>query len=143
MNQKFFVERSTTPERLELDHSLVEEEDAYPITLTLRHIKKEAKANASNGIASNEGNVADEGLEIVKAKYLVGADGAKSWTRKQLNIPLEGNQTDSVWGVMDIIPLTDFRKSSACDELTPLLTSNPQPTFVNHARSTLQIMAAS
>ncbi|KAJ5147146.1 hypothetical protein N7526_000498 [Penicillium atrosanguineum] len=39
--------------------------------------------------------------EIVKAKYLIGCDGAHSWTRKQVDIPLEG-------GVIDIIPITDF-----------------------------------
>ena len=50
-------------------------------------------------------------VETIKAKYLLGCDGAHSWTRQQLGIPLEGNQTRNIWGVIDIIPLTNFRKN--------------------------------
>lgn len=46
--------------------------------------------------------------ETVKAKYLIGCDGAHSWTRRQLGIQLEGEQTDLIWGVLDIIPITNF-----------------------------------
>lgn len=102
---------------------MIDKEDAYPITITLRHNRKNGARQACNGDARNEEHVESEGLEIVKAKYLVGTDGAKSWTRKQLNIPLEGNQTDSVWGVMDVIPLTDFRKCLLCLNLPLLLTT--------------------
>ncbi|RAL17099.1 putative phenol 2-monooxygenase [Aspergillus homomorphus CBS 101889] len=35
-------------------------------------------------------------------------DGAHSWTREQLNIPFEGSTTDHVWGVIDIVPITDY-----------------------------------
>lgn len=47
--------------------------------------------------------------ETVKARYVVGCDGAHSWVRRQLQIPLEGDHTNKHFGVMDIIPLTDFR----------------------------------
>ncbi|KAG6908895.1 hypothetical protein DXG01_002873 [Tephrocybe rancida] len=33
---------------------------------------------------------------------------AHSWVRKTLNIDMEGEQTDYVWGVVDMIPDTDF-----------------------------------
>lgn len=49
-------------------------------------------------------------VETIKAKYLLGCDGARSWTRQQLGIPLELSQMQDVSGVIDIIPLTDFRK---------------------------------
>ncbi|KAF2129697.1 FAD binding domain-containing protein [Dothidotthia symphoricarpi CBS 119687] len=39
--------------------------------------------------------------ELVKAKYLVGSDGAASTVRKQLGIPFEGMSTDIYWGIMD------------------------------------------
>ena len=48
-------------------------------------------------------------LETIKAKYLIGCDGAHSWTRRQLGFKMEGEQTDFVWGVIDMIPITDFR----------------------------------
>ncbi|KAI9890267.1 MAG: hypothetical protein M1814_004302 [Vezdaea aestivalis] len=47
-------------------------------------------------------------FERIKAKYMIGCDGAHSWTRKQLGIQLEGEQSDFLWGVMDIVPLTNF-----------------------------------
>ena len=47
--------------------------------------------------------------ENVRAKYVVGCDGAHSWVRHQLNIPMEGDSTNKHFGVMDIVPLTDFR----------------------------------
>jgi phenol 2-monooxygenase len=47
--------------------------------------------------------------ETVRAKYMIGCDGAHSWTRTQLGYSLEGEQTDYIWGVLDIIPITDFR----------------------------------
>jgi len=46
--------------------------------------------------------------EIVHARYVVGCDGAHSWVRKALGITMEGVQTDSIWGVVDIIADTDF-----------------------------------
>jgi flavin-dependent dehydrogenase len=46
--------------------------------------------------------------EVVHAKYMIGCDGAHSWTRRQLGFSMEGEQTDFIWGVLDIIPITDF-----------------------------------
>jgi len=34
--------------------------------------------------------------------------GAHSWVRKSLNIVMEGEQTDYIWGVVDLTPDTDF-----------------------------------
>ena len=60
--------------------------------------------------ATDETSRFERTIEVIKAKYLLGCDGAHSWIRQQFGIPLEGNQTQNVWGVIDIIPLTDFRK---------------------------------
>ena len=46
--------------------------------------------------------------ETVHAKYMVGCDGAHSWTRRQLGFEMEGEHKDLAWGVMDVIPITDF-----------------------------------
>lgn len=48
--------------------------------------------------------------EVLKAKYVVGCDGAHSWVRKQLGYSLEGEPTDYIWGVLDVVPITDFRE---------------------------------
>ena len=38
----------------------------------------------------------------------MGADGAHSWVRNQLGFQLQGDSTDYIWGVLDIVPITDF-----------------------------------
>lgn len=48
--------------------------------------------------------------EVVNCKYVIGCDGARSWTRRALGFELDGEATDFIWGVMDIIPITDFRE---------------------------------
>lgn len=37
-------------------------------------------------------NTSTREAEIVSAKYVVACDGAHSWTRKELDIPMEGDQ---------------------------------------------------
>ncbi|KAL4974682.1 FAD binding domain-containing protein [Aspergillus desertorum] len=46
--------------------------------------------------------------ELIQARYVVGCDGARSLVREQLNVPMEAKSTDSMWGVIDIAPITDF-----------------------------------
>ena len=55
-----------------------------------------------------DGEVEEEDCEIIHTKYVVGCDGAHSWVRKQLDIDMEGEQTDFVWGVLDMVPITNF-----------------------------------
>lgn len=52
-----------------------------------------------------------ENMETIHARYLVGCDGAHSWTRSQLGVASDRNSEDSVWGVLDIVPITNFRMS--------------------------------
>lgn len=133
------VERGVLPISLTIDESGVDKYEGYPVTVTLRHLteeestpeqqisaskvpdglfrsnlaKDEDDAALTNGLNSGAGKA-----EIVHAKYVVGCDGARSWTRRQLGFELEGDSTDYIWGVMDIIPITDFREfidSETCD----------------------------
>ncbi|EDU48898.1 phenol 2-monooxygenase [Pyrenophora tritici-repentis Pt-1C-BFP] len=46
--------------------------------------------------------------EVWEAKYVLGCDGAHSTIRKALDIRMLGDTSDTVWGVMDIYPLTNF-----------------------------------
>jgi phenol 2-monooxygenase len=46
--------------------------------------------------------------QIWEAKYVLGCDGAHSSIRKALNLRMIGDTSDTVWGVMDIYPLTSF-----------------------------------
>jgi 2-polyprenyl-6-methoxyphenol hydroxylase-like FAD-dependent oxidoreductase len=46
--------------------------------------------------------------EIVKARFVVGCDGARSAVRKSLGHALEGDSANQAWGVMDVLAITDF-----------------------------------
>lgn len=61
--------------------------------------------------------------EILHAKYMIGCDGAHSWTRRQLGFKMEGEQTDFIWGVLDIVPITDFPECAAFSMPSPLPSS--------------------
>lgn len=44
----------------------------------------------------------------VRAKYVIGCDGAASRVRKSIGRKLEGDAANHAWGVMDVIAETDF-----------------------------------
>ncbi|KAF2280131.1 FAD binding domain-containing protein [Westerdykella ornata] len=85
MRHKVLVERSTT-----LKHYKVQNDGSeYPVHATL--------INSRTGVEQN-----------VRAKFLVGSDGAASQIRKSLNIPFDGMSTDIYWGIMDCIFESDY-----------------------------------
>ncbi len=45
---------------------------------------------------------------VVHAKYVVGADGARSRVRDAIGVTLDGDQANHAWGVMDVLAVTDF-----------------------------------
>jgi phenol 2-monooxygenase len=47
-------------------------------------------------------------VETVKARYVVGCDGARSSVRRSLGLALHGDSANQVWGVMDVLAITDF-----------------------------------
>ncbi|KAJ5918140.1 FAD binding domain protein [Penicillium verhagenii] len=81
----------TQPIDLQINQRLVGDPLAYPITVTTK---------VERGGSSE--------TQLIKARYVVACDGARSWTRKHLDIPLRGDLTDSTWGVMDAVPKTNF-----------------------------------
>ncbi|OKO69225.1 FAD-binding monooxygenase [Bradyrhizobium sp. AS23.2] len=53
--------------------------------------------------AANEGKV-----ETIRARYVVGCDGARSTVRKSIGRELHGDSANHAWGVMDVLAVTDF-----------------------------------
>lgn len=47
-------------------------------------------------------------IETVRARYVVGADGARSAVRDALGFKLVGDYANQAWGVMDVLAVTDF-----------------------------------
>lgn len=121
------VERGVLPEELDLDTTKSEDNDAYPIEIKIRHLDDNEATPAQNrtnvsdslfrsSLAKDEteeilrtSQKTSGSTETVRTKYMIGCDGAHSWTRQQLGFKMEGEQTDSIWGVLDIIPVTNFR----------------------------------
>ena len=87
-----------SPSRLEPDYDLevvdvaVGDSGDRPVTVTLRRT-----------------DTARVGTEVtVRAKYVVGCDGARSAVRQSIGRELHGDTANHAWGVMDILAVTDF-----------------------------------
>ncbi|KII85917.1 hypothetical protein PLICRDRAFT_115229 [Plicaturopsis crispa FD-325 SS-3] len=89
------VDRPIIPTSIELstDATLLQDPTSHPVKVVLQHTDDVEGENYS---------------EVVRAKFVVGADGAHSWVRKSLGIAMEGEQTKYIWGVVDMVPDTDF-----------------------------------
>lgn len=48
------------------------------------------------------------GTETLRARYVVGCDGARSTVRRAIARELHGDSANQVWGVMDVLAVTDF-----------------------------------
>mgnify|MGYP000005420700 CR=1 FL=1 len=46
--------------------------------------------------------------ETIHARYVVGCDGARSTVRTSLGYTLQGDSARQLWGVMDVLAVTDF-----------------------------------
>nr|WNS47927.1 CapL [Capnodium sp. TTI-000886] len=120
------VERGREASALEYDASAEEDREAYPVSVTIRKVNQGESANSryngtmnivSDGTAKTPTNGTNNGSkhdledgkeEVVRAKYLIGCDGARSWLRKELGYKTEGSNTNTVWVALDIYPITDF-----------------------------------
>ncbi len=65
---------------------------AYPVKVKLKRLDP-----------AHEGQA-----ETVKARFVVGCDGARSAVRKSLGLELRGDSANQAWGVMDVLAITDF-----------------------------------
>jgi len=87
-----------SPSRLEPDYARqlvdlqVAPDGERPVTVRLTRIDE-----------SHRGEV-----ETVRARYVVGCDGARSKVREALGYVLKGDSANQAWGVMDVLAVTDF-----------------------------------
>ncbi|UOQ55946.1 FAD-dependent monooxygenase [Leucobacter allii] len=80
-------------------------EGEYPVEVTLRRVAGYAGA----GIGTARAAGAEDGESVVvRAKYVVGADGARSAVRRAIGGSLAGSTSLHAWGVMDVLAVTDF-----------------------------------
>lgn len=79
-------------------------EGDYPVSVTLRRVSGHTGA----GINADAAGVTGGETRVVRAKYVIGADGARSAVRSAIGGSLRGDQSFHAWGVMDVLPVTDF-----------------------------------
>ena len=84
-----------SPSRLEADYGLefvglkVESEGQHPVLVTLRSVDNGAQTT-------------------IRAKYVVGCDGARSMVRDAIGAKPQGDFANHAWGVVDMLAVTDF-----------------------------------
>ncbi len=101
----FFLDfMSNAPTRMQPDYSrrLVDlqinlavssgEESAFPVTAAVERLDSAHKGQVEN----------------LRARYVVGCDGARSTVRKLIGQTLHGDTANQLWGVMDVLAVTDF-----------------------------------
>jgi len=66
-------------------------DDQYPVSILLEQTNQENPKQFT-----------------VRARYLVGCDGARSTVRKSIGAKLDGDAAHQAWGVMDVLLNTDF-----------------------------------
>ncbi|MGH1491946.1 MAG: FAD-binding monooxygenase [Acidimicrobiales bacterium] len=64
----------------------------YPVTATLERVDPDREGQR----------------ETVRARYVVGCDGARSAVRAAIGRELRGDSVNQAWGVMDVLAVTDF-----------------------------------
>jgi phenol 2-monooxygenase (NADPH) len=95
MQQYLLDHARQSPTRLEADYGLecvtlkVAGDGDYPITVSLR-------------------DVASGADKTIRAKYVVGCDGARSKVREAIGAELRGDFANHAWGVVDMLATTDF-----------------------------------
>ncbi|GLB39714.1 putative phenol hydroxylase, C-terminal dimerisation domain [Lyophyllum shimeji] len=105
------IDQPFVPQSLEILPASCENEE-YPVEVVLHKLDAEylKKHNISQDARRELASMPEciERVERVRAKYVIGSDGAHSWVRKTLDILMEGDAVEAEWGVVDFTPVTDL-----------------------------------
>lgn len=87
-----------SPARIEPDYGIefvtltIDQEHEYPVEVEVRYTAGEREGQTRK----------------VRAKYVIGCDGARSGVRKSIGRTLTGHSANHAWGVMDALANSDF-----------------------------------
>ena len=108
--QDFLLDRmAKSPTRLVPDYGLevtsvaVDDSSGHPVTVTVAPARTDDKVGACNAADAE-----DAPPTTIRAKYVIGCDGARSAVRRSLGIETNGDARNHAWGVMDVFAVTDF-----------------------------------
>ncbi|GLA18149.1 hypothetical protein AnigIFM62618_005304 [Aspergillus niger] len=122
------VERGVTAVAIDIDESKKDDPHAHAIRLTVQHLTDEELAASPSKVPVPQPgdfnyNPADEPYlkrkatgkegttEIINAKFVIGADGNRSWTRNALGFDFVGddeNGDEGMGGILDCIATSNF-----------------------------------
>ncbi len=74
----------------------------------LEFVSLEIDRSAEHPVTAQLQNVETGEPVTIRAKYVVGTDGARSKVRKSIGRELHGDAAGHAWGVMDVMAITDF-----------------------------------
>lgn len=113
-NSSVKVQRNVEPASITFNPGGGENPNEYPITVRIAQVETMVWSDpfadfTSNGAVETNGQIKkrklsivhhDWALEDIKAKFVISCDGANSWTRSQLGIQMEGEESEYIWGVL-------------------------------------------
>ncbi|KAH8656319.1 putative phenol 2-monooxygenase [Ilyonectria robusta] len=120
------VERGVVAAAIDIDESLIHNPQAHAVKLTVQHLTdEELAASSKKDTVPQPGdfnyNPADEpylkrkvtgkegSTEVIRAKFVIGTDGSRSWTRKALGFDFLGDDGDeSIGGILDCVATSNF-----------------------------------
>lgn len=132
------VERGVLATAINIDEAGIHDPKAHAIKLTVRHLTdKELAAASTPDTIPQPGdfnyNSADEPYlkrkvagkegrtEVIHARFVIGADGSRSWTRSALGFDFLGDDgEEDVGGILDCIATSNFRKWHLSNQRTTL-----------------------
>ena len=121
LNSGVDIKHDMVPTELIFDPTLIGDGDTSPITVKLGKTQDFDRlsvgypqdgrlthnepcthdtSNGERGVPSFDPGLCGETQHTIHCKYVIGCDGAHSWTRKQIGVTMEGDQTEYVWGVI-------------------------------------------
>lgn len=81
----------------------------HPVSVTLERVDPAGdKPSQEAGIDRAAPSASAPGRTQLKARYVVGCDGARSAVRRSIGLQLTGDSANQAWGVMDVLAITDF-----------------------------------
>ena len=87
-----------SPTRLEPDYGCrilglnIDDDPTHPVTIEIEQTRGGAEPTATT----------------MRARYVVGCDGARSAVRNAIGLELKGDSANKAWGVMDVLAVTSF-----------------------------------
>jgi phenol 2-monooxygenase len=95
MQQYLLEYMRKSPTRLEPDYGV-------------EFVRLQIEADGNHPVLVSVRNVDNGSERSIRAKYVVGCDGARSLVRQSIGAELHGDFANHAWGVMDMLAITDF-----------------------------------